>query len=55
MIIYQNLVEQYVWQINLNQNDITNISDTPPTDTSVVSKKYVADNYVSRSGGSGIV
>ena len=41
--------------INLNKNDITNILDTPPTDSSTVSKKYVKDNYVNNSGGTGMV
>ena len=40
--------------INLDGNDITGISSIPPTDTSVVSKKYVKDNYVNSSGGCGM-
>ena len=40
--------------INLDGNDITGISSIPPTDTCVVSKKYVKDNYINSSGGSGM-
>ena len=41
--------------INLNKNDVANILDTLPTDSSVVSKKYVKDDYVNNSGGTGMV
>ena len=41
--------------IDLDGNDITGISSIPPTDTSVVSKKYVKDNYVNSSGGTGMI
>ena len=40
--------------IDLDGNDITGIADNPLTDTSVVSKKYVKDNYVNNSGGTGM-
>ena len=35
--------------IDLNQNDITNIPNTPATNSSVVNKKYVNDNYLPKS------
>ena len=41
--------------IDLDGNDITGISSVPSTDSSVVSKKYVKDNYVNSSGGTGMV
>ena len=40
--------------IDLDGNDITGISSIPPTDSSIVSKKYVKDNYVNSSGGTGM-
>ena len=40
--------------IDLDGNNITGISSTPPTDTSIISKKYVKDNYVNSSGGTGV-
>ena len=41
--------------IDLDGNDIIGISSIPPTDSSVTSKKYVKDNYVNSSGGTGMV
>ena len=35
--------------IDLNQNDIINIPNTLPTDTSIVNKKYIADNYLPKT------
>ena len=40
--------------INLDGNDITGIANIPLTNTSVVSKRYLTDNYVSNSGGGGM-
>ena len=40
--------------IDLDGNDIKGIPSVPPTDSSMVSKKYVKDNYVNSSGGTGM-
>ena len=35
--------------IDLNKNDIIHIPDTPETNSSIVNKKYVSDNYLPKS------
>ena len=52
MNIYLNRAELCL-ETDLDGNDITGISSIPPTDSSIVSKKYVKDNYVNSSGGTG--
>ncbi len=41
-----------VGDVSMDDNDITNLPDTPPTDNSVVCKKYV-DNEIGKITGSG--
>ena len=37
--------------IDLDGNDITGIANVPPTNSSIVNKKYLTDNYVASSSG----
>ena len=38
----------------MDGNDITGIANVPPTNSTVVNKKYLTDNYFSNSGGDGM-
>ena len=46
-------LEIWIWMEMILQEFL--LFPIPPTDTSVVSKKYVKDNYVNSSGGTGMI